>query len=179
MRFILALGALATAAGFVVPAQHGRAPVTRRQGFLEDMMDKLDGGGKKPAKDDWKEKAYREQQAMLAERRKTGGGLSKEKELEIARRRSNTVSAGERKLRELQTRAGGKDVTEEWMRLRDSGAIKTAAKGLTRDKGSARMGSEGLFEERVDEKLPYIDQGYVDEDADFFGKLFGKKKDKK
>ena len=41
------------------------------------------------------------------------------------------------------------------------------------------MGSEGLFEERVDEKLPYIDQGYVDEDADFFGKLFGKKKDKK
>ena len=181
MRFILALGALATAAGFVVPAQHGRAPVTRRQGFLEDMMDKLDGGGKagKSAKDDWKERAYREQQAMLAERRKTGGGLSKEKELEIARRRSNTVSAGERKLRELQTRAGGKDVTEEWMRLRDSGEIKTAAKGLTRDKGSSRMGSEGLFEERVDEKLPYIDQGYVDEDADFFGKLFGKKKDKK
>ena len=90
MRFILALGALATAAGFVVPAQHGRAPVTRRQGFLEDMMDKLDGGGKagKSAKDDWKERAYREQQAMLAERRKTGGGLSKEKELEIARRRS-------------------------------------------------------------------------------------------
>ena len=179
MRFILALGALATAAGFVVPAQHGRAPVTRRQGFLEDMMDKLDGGGKKPAKDDWKEKAYREQQAMLAERRKTGGGLSKEKELEIARRRSATVSDGDRKLRELQTRAGGKDVTEEWMRLRDSGEIKTAAKGLTRDKGSSRMGSEGLFEERVDEKLPYIDQGYVDEDADFFGKLFGKKKDKK
>jgi hypothetical protein len=24
--------------------------------------------------------------------------------------------------------------------------------------------------------LPYADQGYVDEDADFMGKLFGKKK---
>merc|ERR1719460_1097430 len=85
MRFILALGALATAAGFVVPAQHGRAPVTRRQGFLEDMMDKLDGGGKagKSAKDDWKERAYREQQAMLAERRKSRGG---------ARRRSRTAT---------------------------------------------------------------------------------------
>ena len=25
-------------------------------------------------------------------------------------------------------------------------------------------------------RLPYADQGYVDEDADFMGKLFGKKK---
>ena len=29
---------------------------------------------------------------------------------------------------------------------------------------------------RFDLRLPYADQGYVDEDADFMGKLFGKKK---
>lgn len=31
---------------------------------------------------------------------------------------------------------------------------------------------------RFDLRLPYADQGYVDEDADFMGKLFGKKKPK-
>ena len=32
--------------------------------------------------------------------------------------------------------------------------------------------------ERFDLRLPYADQGYVDEDADVMGKLFGKKKAK-
>ena len=40
-----------------------------------------------------------------------------------------------------------------------------------------RWGSEGLIGERMDEQLPYIDQGYVAEDAPDFlaevGKLFG------
>jgi len=46
-----------------------------------------------------------------------------------------------------------------------------------RDKDSARMGSDGLIAERIDTKLPYIDDGYVDESApDLMGglkKLFG------
>jgi len=32
--------------------------------------------------------------------------------------------------------------------------------------------------ERFDLRLPYADQGYVDEDADVMGKLFGKRKAK-
>ena len=50
-----------------------------------------------------------------------------------------------------------------------------ASQDMERDADSSRLGSEGFIAERIDEKLPYIDQGYVDEDSDFLGKLFGKK----
>lgn len=46
-----------------------------------------------------------------------------------------------------------------------------------RDKDSSRLGSAGLIAERIDTKLPYVDDGYVDESAPDFmkgsGKLFG------
>ena len=46
-----------------------------------------------------------------------------------------------------------------------------------RDADSSRLGSAGLIAERIDEKLPYIDDGYVDESAPdlmkSLGKLFG------
>ena len=53
-------------------------------------------------------------------------------------------------------------------------------KDLERDAGSSRLGSEGLLEVRVDERMPYIDPGYVDEDSDVMGKFMGlfNKKDK-
>ena len=74
----------------------------------------------------------------------------------------------------------GYDPLEDWQRLRDEGKIKMG-KDLERDAGSSRLGSEGLLEVRVDERMPYIDQGYVDEDADVMGKFMGlfSKKDKK
>ena len=53
---------------------------------------------------------------------------------------------------------------------------------MERDPTSSRMGSEGLVDVRTDELLPYIDQGYVDEDADVMGNfmnILGGKKDKK
>jgi hypothetical protein len=77
----------------------------------------------------------------------------------------------------------GYDPITEWTRLKDEGLI-TVGSDLERDKGSERLGSEGLIDVRIDERLPYIDQGYVDEGADVMGgimKLFGgnKKDDNK
>ena len=75
----------------------------------------------------------------------------------------------------------GFDPLTEWKRLKDEGKI-TVGSQMERDPTSSRMGSEGLVDVRTDELLPYIDQGYVDEDADVMGKfmnIFGGKKDKK
>eukprot|EP00558_Chaetoceros_sp_UNC1202_P004911 CAMPEP_0197246906 /NCGR_PEP_ID=MMETSP1429-20130617/23534_1 /TAXON_ID=49237 /ORGANISM="Chaetoceros sp., Strain UNC1202" /LENGTH=180 /DNA_ID=CAMNT_0042707679 /DNA_START=33 /DNA_END=575 /DNA_ORIENTATION=+ len=71
----------------------------------------------------------------------------------------------------------GVDAIEKWTTLRSEGKIKVGS-DLERDPSSSRLGSEGLVEIRTDELLPYIDQGYVDEDADVFKnvkKMFGKK----
>lgn len=67
-----------------------------------------------------------------------------------------------------------------WKKLREEGKIKVGS-DLERDPSSSRLGSEGLVDVRTDELLPYIDQGYVDEDADVMGNirnLFGGNKKK-
>jgi hypothetical protein len=72
----------------------------------------------------------------------------------------------------------GYDPLSEWQRLKDEGKIKVGS-DLERDPTSSRLGSEGLIDVRIDERLPYIDQGYVDDadrSADLMGgfmKLFG------
>ena len=74
----------------------------------------------------------------------------------------------------------GFDPLTEWERLKDEGKI-TVGSQMERDPDSERLGSEGLVEVRTDELLPYIDQGYVDDDADVMGKfmnIFGGKKKK-
>lgn len=74
----------------------------------------------------------------------------------------------------------GFDPLTEWNALRKEGKIKVGS-DLERDESTSRLGSEGLVEVRVDELMPYIDQGYVDEDADVMGnfmKMFGGKKKK-
>ena len=73
----------------------------------------------------------------------------------------------------------GFDPLTEWKRLKNEGKI-TVGSQMERDPTSSRLGSEGLVDVRTDERLPYIDQGYVDESADAMGKfmnLFGGKKD--
>jgi len=72
------------------------------------------------------------------------------------------------------------DPLEKWNELREEGAIKVGS-DLERDPSSSRLGSEGLVDVRTDELLPYIDQGYVDEEADVMGNvmnIFGGKKKK-
>lgn len=153
--------------------QPQRAPVhVVRMGMFDGFL----GGGQK--KDDWKEKEWREQQEILRKRRENLGFLSEEDE-EAIRERRLKANAESKALKSIQTADGG-DPLEEWKRLRDEGVISTATKGMERDEGSRRLGSEGLLSERTDEKLPYIDSGYVAEDADIMGGIakafrFGKK----
>ena len=148
-----------------------------------ENTDKLEGKDANK-KDDWKEQMYQEQQKILKRRRASGGFLDEEQEKEIRERREAIgKEAGD--LKKIQQTKG--DPLGAWKQARDSGKIKTATKGLERDKKSSRFGAAGLFAERVDERLPYIDRGYVAEDKkkdgddkpDFFEDLkkniFGKK----
>merc|ERR1712179_690065 len=57
------------------------------------------------------------------------------------------------------------DPLEAWNKLRKEGKIKVGS-DLERDPDSSRLGSEGLVGVRVDERMPYIDQGYVEEKED-------------
>eukprot|EP00565_Helicotheca_tamesis_P007385 CAMPEP_0185726502 /NCGR_PEP_ID=MMETSP1171-20130828/2470_1 /TAXON_ID=374046 /ORGANISM="Helicotheca tamensis, Strain CCMP826" /LENGTH=198 /DNA_ID=CAMNT_0028394871 /DNA_START=30 /DNA_END=626 /DNA_ORIENTATION=- len=91
----------------------------------------------------------------------------------------------ERSVFDFQRKVGekGYDPLTDWKRLRAEGKLKVGSE-MERDPSSSRLGSEGLVDVRTDERLPYIDQGWVDEDADnsggWFGNLFGgAKKDEK
>jgi len=139
------------------------APPPRRvvavAGFLDDMMDKLDGGDSKA--DAWKDEMMREQQEILKRRQASGGFITEEDEEEIRARRAS-VSKEDAALKAVQTSTAD-DNLDAWKAARSSGQIKTATSGLKRDADSSRMGSAGLFAERADAKLPYIDRGYVAE----------------
>jgi hypothetical protein len=94
-----------------------------------------------------------------------------------------------------QTKSYGKgeDPLDEWKKRRADGTISDLENqygdpkkigGIPIPGASFGVGGEfgvgGKFDNggRFDLRLPYADQGYVDEDADFMGKLFGKKKPK-
>ena len=157
-QVILALALLSGHAAAFLPTPPLRRPV-KVSGFLDDLMDKLDGGADQD--DAWKDEMMREQQAILASRRASGGFITEEQEEEIRQRRAN-VGAEEDRLKAIQ-QSRDADNLEQWKAARDSGSIKTATSGLKRDADSSRMGSAGLFAERADAKMPYIDRGYVQE----------------
>jgi len=150
--------ALLSGSSALLPTPPRRRTVAVR-GFLDDLMDKLDGGADKD--DAWKDEMMREQQAILANRRASGGFITEAQEEEIRQRRAK-VGEEEDRLKAIQ-QSREKDNLEQWKSARDSGAIKTASSGLKRDADSSRMGSAGLFAERADAKMPYIDRGYVQE----------------
>ena len=138
-QVILALALLSHAAALLPPP-----PVRRtvaRYGFLDDLMDKLDGGADKD--DAWKDEMMREQQAILANRRASGGFITEAQEEEIRQRRAK-VGEEEDRLKAIQ-QSREKDNLEQWKSARDSGAIKTASSGMKRDADSSRMGSAGCL----------------------------------
>jgi hypothetical protein len=118
-------------------------------------------------------------QKEILERRKDP---RKMREYEESKEVKRKTLAEERAVYKFQQKAEeGYDPLTDWKKLKDEGKIKMS-KELERDAGSSRLGSEGLIEVRVDERMPYIDQGYVDEDADVMGKfmnIFRKKGDEK
>jgi hypothetical protein len=119
-----------------------------------------------------KDEAFKAQQEMLARRRDPEKQAAYFAEVEASRAEA---SKKDKELKELQ-KGGTGDALEEWKRLREEGKVQSMDE-MERDADSARFGSDGLIGERIDEKLPYIDSGYVDESApDLMGglkKLFG------
>jgi len=92
---------------------------------------------------------------------------------------------------QTKTYGKGEDPINEWKKRRADGTISDLENqygdpkkigGIPLPSASFGVGGEfgvgGKFDNggRFDLRLPYADQGYVDEDSDFMGKLFGKKK---
>ena len=154
MRATLVLALAASAAALVPAPRPLRAP-TRVSGFFDDLMDKLEGVDKE---DDWKDEMFREQQAILKKRQASGGFITEEEEDEIRARR-DSFSAADAELKKVQATGD----LEAWKKARKEGKIKTATSGMKRDASSSRLGSAGLFAERADAKLPWMDRGFVEE----------------
>jgi hypothetical protein len=112
---------------------------------------------------------------MVMERRRNPEKMQRYEE-EVKSRRLQLES--DTRAWDFQREASGADPLDKWTELRAAGVIK-AGDDIERDPTSSRLGSEGLQEIRTDDKLPYVEKGYVDEDADVMGnlkKMFGKKK---
>uniref|UniRef100_A0A7S2LQ95 Uncharacterized protein n=1 Tax=Leptocylindrus danicus TaxID=163516 RepID=A0A7S2LQ95_9STRA len=149
-------------------------------GFFDDLAFIFSEEGKKnrAAYDERERAEMEEAQRIIIERRKNPEKMA-EYEQKIMEKRAKLQE--ERDVWDFQNRVqDGFDPLTEWNTLRKEGKIQVGS-DLERDEGSRRLGSEGLVDVRVDERMPYIDQGYVDEDADVMGnfmKLFGGKKKK-
>ena len=133
-------------------------------GILDDL--KLifsdEGKAKRKAYEDAQLKEQEEALAAMKARRRNPSKME-EYDKEVARRRRTLRE--EREVWNFQTDSGKGDPKKEWDRLRGEGKIKVGSE-MERDKGSERLGSEGLVEVRTDERLPYIDQGWVEGEED-------------
>eukprot|EP00979_Chaetoceros_neogracilis_P003102 scaffold526_cov251-Chaetoceros_neogracile.AAC.5 len=135
-----------------------------------------DEGKKNKAEYEEQQKIEQEEaQRMVMERRRNPEKMQRYEE-EVKSRRLQLES--DTRAWDFQREASGADPLDKWTELRAAGVIK-AGDDIERDPTSSRLGSEGLQEIRTDDKLPYVEKGYVDEDADVMGnlkKMFGKKK---
>lgn len=102
-----------------------------------------------------KEEAFRAQQEMQQRRRNPEQMEEYFKEVEKTRREATAKDA-----ELIQAQKTG-DYTA-WKQLRAEGKVQSMDE-TDRDSDSSRLGSDGLIPERIDEKLPFIDAGYVDE----------------
>ena len=107
-------------------------------------------------------------QEMAARRRNPAA--MKEYEDDVAERRRANMKEGA-ELKALQNNEGGADTLEAWQQLQREGKA-FVSDDMERDADSARLGSAGLIDARIDTNLPFIDQGYVSDDQpDLMGEL--------
>jgi len=173
MRLLLVV---ACASAFVAPTAPQRSTALR--GWFD---------GKDDAKnDDWKDEMMREQKEILSRRQdkdKTRDYFKKVDEKRVQAQKE-----------QVDRWAFQRDPTADpliaWKKMREEGKIGDLKTGLGVDGekreggiplplpsfgvgGEAGVGGQYDNGERFDLRLPYADQGYVDEDADFMGKLMG------
>jgi len=149
-------------------------------GLLDDLKLIFSDEGKKNRKE-FEEKEKEEQEALQREILMRRANPKKMQEYRDGTTKRRTALTEERELWNFQQANSKEDPLETWNTLREEGKIKVGS-DLERDPDSSRLGSEGLIGVRIDERMPYIDQGYVDENekADEKGNfldIFGKKKD--
>ena len=97
--------------------------------------------------------------------------------------RRAAASNKDAELKELQ-KGGGKEALDKWQQMRDEGKIDAFTK--KREAGERSLGGVGLLPDRIDENMPFIDSGYVDDSepqvdvmaelgkmGENFGKMFG------
>jgi len=169
------------------PTQHSKstnrvqnADQPLQMGIFDDLKLIFSDEGKKN-RAEFEEKQKDEQEAAQREMlmRRANPEQMDEYQKDVRKRRTELTE--ERELWNFQQDSTGKDPIETWNTLREEGKIKVGS-DLERDPDTSRLGSEGLIGVRIDERLPYIDQGYVDEEAEknkgnFMDNIFGKKKE--
>jgi hypothetical protein len=147
---------------------------------------KAGGSGRGRLDDEW-----RKQQEMLADRRAPKGKRDAYFKQVETRRAAATKEREDKWGWQTKNYKKGEDPLTEWQKRRDDGTISDLENqygdpkkigGIPLPGASFGVGGEfgvgGKYDNggRFDLRLPYADQGYVDEDSDFMGKLFGKKK---
>merc|ERR1712232_342456 len=147
---------------------------TKANGFLDDWKLVFSEEGRKNIKA-YNEQAKREQEEAQEQimARRNNPDLMEEYFEDVDDRRQKRME--EKEVWDFQKNESGEDPKNEWDKLREEGKIEVGS-DLPRDPSTSRLGSEGLQEVRIDERMPYIEQGYVDEDADImkgFMNLFG------
>ena len=172
-RLVIA-ACLVEAAAFAPPrrAASPASTVVRRMGMFDFFKPTM---GEDQA---WKDEQLQAQREIL-ERRRSKDKRQKYMEKVEAGRRKRDAEVNMWKFQQDKTQ----DPLIGWKKLREQGKIKD----LKREKAPEGaiplpMASFGVpeYDEggRFDLRLPYVDQGWVDEDADVMGNLFGGKKKK-
>jgi hypothetical protein len=131
--------------------------------------------GDSPEQKAAKDAEWQAQQEMVRRRRDPEAMAAYEAEVQARRA---AASAKDAELVALQ-KAGGAEALDEWKRLKAEGKIQ--ASDAPREAGERSWGGEGLVADRIDEQLPYLESGYVDESqpdvmtemGNAFGKFFG------
>ena len=164
---------LAEAAAFAPGPTRRAAPAVRRDMGMFDFFKPTQGDDPK-----WKDEQLAAQREILERRR------SKDKRSAYMQK----VEAGRRKRdAEVNMWKFQQDKTQDpligWKKLREQGKIKDLKREEVPEGGiPLPMASFGVpeYDEggRFDLRLPYVDQGWVDEDADVMGNIFGGKKKK-
>jgi hypothetical protein len=165
----MAVAGTEPALGFA-PSSTSCKPSQIGMGLIDDLKLIFSEEGKenKKASDQRERDEMIAAQEQIMERRNNPEKME-QYERDVVERRRNLKE--EKAVWDFQQKADG-DPLDDWKRLRQEGKIKVGS-DLERDEGSRRLGSEGLVEVRVDERMPYIDQGYVDDNADFMGNIMG------
>ena len=124
-----------------------------KMGFFDNLFSEDEESKKR--KEEEKEEMMRAQREILERRRNPKKMRVYEEKYEKRRK----DFAKERAIYNFQAGDQG-DPLIEWEKLKKEGKIKVSEE--ERDESSSRLGSAGLQSVRTDERMPYIDSGYVE-----------------